>query len=375
MTATATKGPETRAAAPLVVSHWPHLRQPESVPAIMWSVVAALGPAAVASGYFFGFRAFLHIGLAVATAVGSEALVQKLRRRPITVGDGSAAVTGLLVAFCLPAQARWFVPIAASAVAILIAKHCFGGLGANIWNPALIGRAFVHISFPVDLNPATYPVADRFAADVGSFRPFDQLPQWLQAVSSASPMAHLKALAPGGLGPDTVRNVLEGRVSVFTDPKGGLLPGLWDMFVGNVGGSLGETSALLLLAGAAYLIYRGWVRWQVPVGYIGTVVVGAVLFGYLGKAVPHDLVPRYVLYHLFGGGLMLGALFMATDMVTSPLTDRGLWIFGAGCGVLTILIRLFGGYPEGVCYSILLMNTTVPLIDRFTQRRIFGHKK
>jgi electron transport complex protein RnfD len=365
VTAIATNAKEgPAAAAPLVVAHWPHLRRPESVPTIMWSVAAALGPAAAAAGYFFGVRALLHVALAVATAIGSEALVQKLRRRPVTVADGSAAVTGLLVAFCLPAQARWFVPIVASAAAIVLAKHCFGGLGSNIWNPALIGRAFVHISFPVDLNPTKYPVlkAGHFVANVGTALQ-NGVPEGVQAVTGASPMKVLKLITEGHAG--------DPAVALARD-----LPGLWDMFIGKTGGCLGETSALLLVAGAAYLIYRGWVRWQVPVGYLGTVIAGAVLFGYLGRAVPADLVPRYVLYHLLGGGLMLGALFMATDMVTTPLTDRGLWVFGVGCGALTILIRLFsiGGYPEGVCYSILLMNTAVPLIDRWTARRIFGHK-
>jgi len=346
----------------LFVGHWPHLRARDSVPKIMWSVIAALVPALVASGYFFGYRAYLHIGLAVATAVAAEAVITRLRLKKVTVGDGSAVVTGLLVAFCLPAQARWFVPIVAAFVAIAIAKQCFGGLGCNIWNPALIGRAFVHFSFP-EMNVSSYPVltGQHFLGNVGTF--LSGVPESVHAVSAASPMSDLKTIATGQADASAV---LTGK-----------LPSLWDMFLGRIGGSIGETSALLLLLGAAYLIYKGWVRWQVPLVYLATVAVGALLYALWGNAsiAQSGLAGRYVLAHLLGGGLALGAFFMATDMVTSPLTNRGLWIFGAGCGVLTILIRLYGGYPEAVCYSILLMNTAVPLIDRGTQPRIFGHKK
>ncbi len=354
----------------LVVSHWPHLRRPDTVSTVMWSVVAALLPAAIWSGYVFGIRAYMHIGLGMATAVGTEALIQRLLGKRITVSDGSAAVTGLLVAFCLPAQAPWYVPVVAAFVAIGIAKHCFGGLGANIWNPALVGRAFVHVSFSQAMNPSVYPVLEsgHFTADVGTYAGYvargGALPAGVDAVTSASPMKLMQDIAHG---------YIEDAADVIQDG----LPSLWDMFLGHIGGNIGETSALLLVAGAAYLIYKGWVRWQVPVAYLGVVAVGALLFALLGVeglAGP-VLAGRYVLSHLFGGGLMLGALYMATDMVTSPLTNKGLWTFGAGCGVLTILIRLFGGYPEAVCYSILLMNTAVPLIDRWTANRIFGHGK
>jgi len=357
----ATQPAETSAERSLVVGHWPHLRARDSIPRIMWSVVAALVPALVASGYFFGIRAYLHVGLAVATAVATEAIIQRLRKVPVTVGDGSAVVTGVLVAFCLPAQARWFVPIIAAFVAIAIAKHCFGGLGCNIWNPALVGRAFVHIAYPTDLNPSSWPVlkGGHFLADLGTVT--GGLPEGVHAVTGASPMAHFKAIATAH---GDAATVLSGK-----------LPGLWDMFLGRIGGSLGETSALLLLLGALYLIYKGWVRWQVPLAYLATVAAGAGAFALWKADLGADLADRFVAYHLLGGGLALGALFMATDMVTSPLTNKGLWIFGFGCGALTILIRLYGGYPEAVCYSILLMNTAVPLIDRWTQPRFFGHKK
>ena len=368
------------ATPPLVVGHWPHLRGKDSTSTILWSVVAALIPAAIASGCFFGFRAYLHIGLAVLTAVATEAVIQRLRKVPVTVGDGSAVITGILVAFCLPAQARWFVPVVASFVAIAIAKQCFGGLGCNVWNPALIGRAFVQVSFATDLNPSKYPVLDGgfFTASVGTV--LGGVPEGVQAVTQASPMAYLKRITESGVDIETVRNILRDD-----------LPSLGDMFLGSIGGNIGETSALLLILGAVYLIARGWVRWQVPVTYFATVAVGALLLplhikmGAGGAETQASLVPmitaapdiafRYVLYHLLGGGLALGALYMATDMVTTPLTNRGLLIFGTGCGLLTIVIRLYGGYPEAVCYSILLMNTVTPHIDRWTPSRIFGHKR
>jgi electron transport complex protein RnfD len=369
--------------AALVVGHWPHLRGKDSTACIMWSVVAALVPAAIASGYFFGVRAYMHIGLAVTTAVIVEAVIQRLRKVPGTAGDGSAVVTGLLVAFCLPAQAAWFVPMVAAFIAIAIAKHCFGGLGCNIWNPALIGRAFVQVAYPTELNPSTYPLLDagHFAANVGTVA--GGLPEGVQAVTGASPLAHLQTISQGALAgaekvpltADQVRETLLAK-----------MPDVGNMLLGNRGGDIGETSALLLILGAAYLIYKGWVRWQVPAAYFGAVALGALILPLhwgagadaalrpIITAAP-DLAGRYLAYHLLGGGLVLGAFFMATDMVTSPLTGRGLAIFGFGCGVLTILIRLYGGYPEAVCYSILLMNTAVPLIDRYTQPRIFGHKR
>jgi len=395
--------PAPAADAPrLVVAHWPHLRAKDSTARIMWSVAIALVPAAVFSGYVFGWRAYLHIGLAVATAVGLEALITYLRpSRPIpsavpatwwrrtglTVGDGSAVVTGILVAFCLPAQVRWFVPVVAAAVAIGIAKQAFGGLGCNIWNPALVGRAFVHVSFPTDMNPASYPVltGDHFIGNVGTAvwsggggaDAVSAASPGVHAISGASPLVHLKQYAMNGVWHDLSAQEFHRR-----------LPDLWRMFLGTIGGDLGETSALLLLVGAACLIYKGWIRWQVPLAYLGTVALGALVLPIAIQAGGPEPVlrpillgnpavaPVFVAYHLLAGGVMLGALFMATDMVTSPLTSKGLWIFGAGCGLLTILFRFYShAYPEGVCYSILLMNTAAPLIDRWTQPRIFGHTR
>lgn len=393
----------------LRVTSSPHIRQTDTVPKIMWSVVAALVPALVASAWFFGWRAWYVSGLSIATALVAEAAAQKLRKQPVTIGDGSAVVTGVLVAFCMPATVRWFVPVVGSATAILIAKHAFGGLGSNIWNPALVGRAIVHNAYPTDMNPSGYPLVRlaepgegplgfitdffrRLAVDVTATAP-DGSGVAPDVITGASPLRALKEVADSGaVSPSAVAGGL--NVPGFQAADGVEFTrsiSLLDAFFGNIGGNIGETCALLLIVGAVFLVARGYVRWYVPVLYLATV---AALAGMLPLKVPAaggaegeaawawlaafadspQTGVRYISYHLYCGGLMLGALYMATDMVTSPMTRKGLVIFAIGCGVLTALIRLYGGYPEGVCYSILLMNTAVPLIDRFTRPRPFGAK-
>jgi len=384
----------------LTVTSSPHIRTADSVPKIMWSVVAAMAPALVASGYFFGWRAWFVTGLSVATAVVAEAAVQKFRKQPVTIGDGSAVVTGILVAFCMPATVRWFVPLVGSATAILIAKHCFGGLGNNIWNPALVGRAIVHNCYPADMNPSQYPLVrladpgEGLLGRVGDF--FRHLAvnvstggeagPPVDVITGPSPLKVMKQIVGGS--PDVT--VLSAHLPAEGFRAAGETftreVSLWDAFLGTIGGNLGEVCAVLLILGAIFLVARGYVRWYVPVLYVGTV---ALLAGVLplkvvsggGEAAwtwaaafraGSGVGWHYVGYHVLCGGLMLGALYMATDMVTSPLTGRGQIIFAVGCGVLTALIRLYGGYPEGVCYSILLMNTAVPLIDRWTRPRVFG---
>lgn len=384
----------------LTVTSSPHIRHPDSVPKIMWSVVLALAPALVASGSFFGWRAFSVTGLSVLTALLSEAAVQRLRKIPVTLNDGSAVVTGLLVAFCMPATVHWYVPVVGSAAAILIAKHCFGGLGNNIWNPALVGRAIVHWSYAADMNPSSYPMArlnnpgEGFSGQMLDFfrrMAVDVCAQGaggtpgVDVVTGASPMAAMKEIATGQAGLNAVADNLPRAFQSSAGPIAGGT-NLSNAFLGYIGGNIGEVSALLLLLGAAYLIVRGYVRWYVPTLYIGTVAalvavlpISVATGGADGQtslvwaaAWQNGALWQFVGYHVLCGGLMLGALYMATDMVTSPLTGRGHVIFAIGCGVLTVLIRLYGGYPEGVCYSILLMNTTVPLIDRWTRPRVFG---
>jgi electron transport complex protein RnfD len=282
----------------------------------MLDVIIALLPAAAASVYFFGMGTLVIMLTGILAAVATEAAIQKIRNKPVTINDGSAVITGLLLALTLPpALPLWMVAVGA-VVAIGIGKQVYGGLGCNPFNPALVGRAFLIVSFPVHMTTWISP---------------------LDGVTSATPLGMMK---------------MEG---IKTD--------YMELFLGNVGGSLGETSALLLILGGAYLIYRGVIDWRIPVSYLGTVAVLTMVLG-------HD-----PLFHLLAGGLMLGAFFMATDMVTTPLTRLGRIIFGIGAGVLVVIIRLYGGYPEGVLFSILLMNIFTPIIDKFIRPRIYGEVK
>lgn len=304
----------------LIASSSPHIRSDETISRIMLDVIIALLPATLASIYFFRFNAAKHVVLAVATAVLTEAIIQKLMKKPITVNDLSAVVTGLLLALNLPPTAPLWIPVLGSAFAIAIAKQAFGGLGHNFINPALAARAMLVASWPGIMTNWVQPGPD--------------------AVSTVTPLG-----------------ILVGESSDLT------LPPLSDVFFGNIGGCIGETSALLLILGGIYLLYRGVIDWRIPLSYIGTVAVLALVF---------DGGFTNMLYHIFAGGLMLGAFFMATDYASSPVTPRGRIIFGIGAGLLTILIRLKGGYPEGVSYSILLMNLAAPLIDKYTSPRVFG---
>jgi len=287
----------------------------------MRDVIIALLPATVMGIVYFRFKAVLLIAISIATAVIAEALYQKGTKQKVTISDLSAVVTGLLLAMNIPASAPWWVPVVGSAFAIVIAKQLFGGLGQNFVNPALAGRAFLMASYPSIMADyaATVPVS---------------------AVSTATPLALLKA----------------GNIAD--------LPSIADVFLGHIGGTIGETCALALIIGGIYLIWRGIISWRIPVIYIATVFVLTALIGRDGVRMP--------VYELFIGGLMLGAFFMATDYATSPVTPLGQIIMALGCGLLTVLIRIFGGYPEGVSYSILIMNLCVPLIERFTKPTIFG---
>jgi electron transport complex protein RnfD len=310
----------------LMVSASPHIRDKGSIPVIMWTVVVSLVPAVVAGTYFFGMRALLLVLISVATAVAAEAIIQKIMRKEITVSDGSAVVTGMLLAMVISPGVPLWMPVVGSFCAIAIAKSIFGGLGHNVFNPALVGRAILLASFPVAMTSWRSPAG-------------------VDSLTGATPLAMVK----------------EGALEK--------LPSLWSMFIGRVGGSMGETSALLLLIGAALLLALRIITWHIPVSYIGTVAVIIGLSQLFGDQ-NFVMIP----IHVFSGGLILGAFFMATDMVTSPLTRKGGVIFGIGAGVITCVIRLLGGYPEGVCYSILLMNAFTPLIDRYVKPRRFGIK-
>lgn len=311
----------------LVLSSSPHFHTADSVPTIMWNVVGALAPAAIMAVIYFGWFAVGMISVCVAAALLTEFVANRMRGEANTLGDGSAAITGLLLALTLPPSLPLWAGALGSIFAIAIGKHLFGGLGYNIFNPALLGRAFLQASFPVAMTTWTWPGTSRFA-DV-------------DGITAATPLGLFKFERVG------------------TE--------LVHLLTGNIGGSLGETSALAVLAGGLYLLIRKYAEWRIPVSFLGSVFLFGGLFWLIDPARYPDPV-----FQLFAGGLMLGAFFMATDMVTSPITVKGQVIFAVGCGVLTALIRLFGGFPEGVCFSILLMNTAVPLIDRYTQPRVFG---
>jgi len=313
----------------LTVSASPHIRSEESIPKIMWSVNAALAPAALFSVYNFGMPAAVNMILCIAVCMLTEWAILKWQEKPMVVTDGSAFMTGLLLAMNIPATLPWYMPVFGSIVAIGVAKHTMGGLGYNIFNPALVGRAFLLASWPISMT--TWPTPKYMLDKV-------------DAMTSATPLGVLKLQG------------YEKLVEVFGD-KAGMYKA---MFLGTRGGSLGETSALLLVLGGIFLIIRGYIHWQMPVFMIGTVGVLTALAG------------QDPILHMMSGGLILGAFFMATDMVTTPTTIKGQIIFAVGAGALTVLIRLKGGYPEGVCYAILLMNCVTPLIDRFVRPVKFG---
>ena len=318
----------------LYLSSSPHVHSGQTTDRVMLDVFISLVPAALVSIYFFGLSALMVLLVCVAGSLLAEYLCQKGMGRPVTIADGSAAVTGILLALNLPPSSPWWLALVGVLAAIVISKQIYGGLGYNPFNPALVGRVVLLISFPVHMTAWTTP------SPIGS---------GIDAVSTATPLGEWKTAV-----------MLTGKL-----PEAAA--GYGDYFTGNMSGSLGEVSALALLIGAAYLFWRKILTWHIPATYIGSVVLFSGIFWMIDPA-------RYPdpLFHLLTGGLILGAFFMATDMVTSPVTGVGMVVFGVGCGLITVLIRLFGGYPEGVSFAILLMNAATPLIDRYTRPKKFG---
>ena len=308
--------------ANFVVSGTPHVRSKESIQSIMRDVIIALVPATAAGIYYFGINALILVIAAIVSAVAFEAICQKVMKKPVTVSDLSAVVTGLLLAMNLPAAAPVWVAIVGSAFAIIFGKQLFGGLGQNFINPALAGRAFLLASYPTEMTTWSVPNGLEVA----------------DAATYATPLAQLKA--------------------------GYLDASLGELMLGQCGGTIGETCAIALIIGGVYLLYKHVISWKIPVIYIATV---AILFAVVGR---HGV--RMPLQEIMAGGVMLGGIFMATDYASSPVTPKGQIIFAVGAGLITYLIRTFGGYPEGVSYSILIMNCAVPLIERFTEPTIFG---
>lgn len=312
--------PEPR---PFYISPAPHTRKQTRVPIIMWSVVLALLPTTIMAIYYFGLAAVRLIIACMAAALLTELIIVLIRKKPLTLVDGSAAITGLLLALTLPPTLSLSSAVIGSVFAIAIGKQVFGGLGHNIFNPALIGRAFLQASFPVAMTRWVLP-----------FERFD-------GISAATPLGLFKF----------------ERVATSLTP----------MLTGNIGGSLGETSALALLGGGLFLLILKFADWRIPFSLLLTVFILTGGFWLIDPV-------RYMnpLFHLLSGGLLLGAFFMATDIVTSPITLKGSWIYGFGIGALVVIIRFFGGLPEGVMYSILLMNAVTPLINRYTRPKYFG---
>lgn len=288
---------------------------------MMLDVIIALSPVIVASIWIFSWYAIVQVGLCVLTSLATESIWQKLSKKPVSVLDGSGAVTGIILGLSLPWSAPWYVPVIGSAVAIILGKMVFGGLGMNLFNPAMVGRAFIMLSFAGALGASAYVHPDAAMA----------------VLTQATPLSAAKSSA-----------TLLG------------FPDIWALFTGNRNGSLGETSALAILIGGVFLCVRRTASWQLPVGVILGCAATSGLFQILG------LSNLTILQHLLGGSLLFGAFFIATDPVTSPLTPKGKWIFAIGIGITVVFLRSFSSYPAGVMFAVLLMNAVVPLINRWT---------
>lgn len=325
-----------------VLSGSPHIHEQQDVKKIMWGVVYALIPALLVSIYFFGIPALFITLVAVVSCLLFEYLIQKFlfKSNEITITDGSAVITGLLLAFNVPSNLPWWQMVIGSLVAIGVAKMTFGGLGKNPFNPALVGRVFLLISFPVEMT--TWP--------------------------KVSPLS--TSLTDVITGPTSLGVIKEGLMKGESVSKlMNNVPSYTDMFIGNMNGSLGEISALAIIIGGIYMLFKRIITWHIPISYILSVFVFTGILWLINPEQYADPV-----FHLLAGGLMIGAVFMATDMATSPVNYKAQIIFGIGCGVLTVLIRLWGAYPEGVSFAILIMNAATPLLNMMVKPKLFGGK-
>ena len=319
----------------LIATSNPHIRSNETTRSIMLDVIIAMLPALAFAIFNFGLRALTLTAVSVVACIFWEWLYRKLMKKPQSIGDLSCVVTGMLLAFVCPVQMPYWMILIGDFFAIIVVKQLFGGIGKNFLNPALAGRAVLLASYAGTMTSWVDPAAGK-APIIGSVA---------DVVTTATPLAVMKT----------------GDFAALTGTYN-----VGNMFIGQIPGSLGEVSALALLIGGAYLIWRKVINWQTPVSYIATVAVLTFLFPKQGSGL------EWMLYSVFGGGLFLGAFFMATDYATSPVTKKGQLIFGIGCGLFTVLIRYFGSYNEGVCYSIMVMNLLVALIDKYTKPTRFG---
>ncbi|MBN2123570.1 MAG: RnfABCDGE type electron transport complex subunit D [Deltaproteobacteria bacterium] len=328
------------------VSISPHVKSGESVEKIMWTVVACLMPSLLLSIFIFGFQTLIITVISVASCVAAEAVSQKLLHRPVTIRDGSAVITGVLLAYVIPPGVPYWMPILGAVMAIYVAKHLLGGMGFNIFNPALIGRAFLVATFPVAMTSAwLQPIRDAAV--------FKYMGTGVDAISTATPLYVLKHYG----------------IAALMEKFGGMATIYRDFFIGWRPGCIGETSALLLLAGGLFLIYKKYITWHIPVSIIVSIGFFTWVFG------GERFFTGNPLLAVLSGGVMLGAFYMATDYVTSPSQQPAKMVFGAGIGALTVLIRLKGGYPEGICYAILLMNPLTPALESWFQPKRFAPPK
>ncbi len=323
----------------LTVSPSPHNYGKDTIKSLMYGVLIALIPTTVVSLYFFGIGALIVILTSVFSALIFEYLITKyiLKKEP-SLTDGSAIITGLLLAFNVPSNLPIIIIIIGAMVAIGIGKISFGGLGNNPFNPALVGRVFLLISFPVQMTSWPVPVQSRM--------------QYLDAVTGATPLGLVKEGLSNG----------EPVSELMTQ-----IPTNMQMLIGNMGGSLGEVAGIAIIIGLIWMLYKKVITWHIPVSMIGSIIILTGIFWLINPEKYADPV-----FHLLTGGVLLGAVFMATDYVTSPMTTKGMLIFGTGIGLLTVVIRLFGAYPEGVSFAILIMNAFVPLINMYVKPKRFG---
>lgn len=333
----------------LLVSHSPHIHSGDTIEKNMYGVIIALIPALIASVVFFGVDALVLTVVSVVSCLAFEFLISRfmLGNKQLTITDGSALITGILLAMNLPSNLPIWIVIIGALVAIGLGKMVFGGLGNNIFNPAILGRVFLLVSFPQQMTTWPDPrILIKSGVEAVSSASID-------AASSATPLAIVKGIAKGTEG--------------FRAEQ---LSTAWDVFIGQMSGSMGEVSAIALLIGLVYLLAKRIISWHIPV----SILVTAYLFaGIMHLANPTLYVDPLI--HIVSGGMLLGAIFMATDYVTSPMTKSGQIIFGVSIGLITMLIRLFGAYPEGMSFAILIMNAFTPMLNRFTSPRLFGSRK
>ena len=333
----------------LKISGSPHIHTSDSVRKIMWTVVLALIPAMCFSFYYYGIDAVRVTSISVAACVVLEWFFQKfLLKEKSSISDGSAVITGMLLAFNVPSNLSWWIIIIGAIVAMGIGKMAFGGLGKNLFNPALVGRVFLLISFPQQMT--SWPLPNRILQSTDTL----SVATPVDAVTGATPLAVVKQAMKNGQDIRLLDN----------------LPDNMQLLIGERGGSLGEVAALAIILGGIIMLARKVITWHIPITFIGTVFVFSAILHWVNPAM--YITPEF---HILTGGLLLGSIFMATDMVTSPMNAWGKIIFGIGCGLLTILIRVWGSYPEGVSFAILIMNAFVPLINKGFKPKRFGKLK